>query len=158
MMMMSWTRVIAGESVKRNWILDFNCLEGQECRTSCYILLADVKEIEDPRMTPEQLEGLSSHFLTWRVLWEKWLPGLLSGKESTCQMQETKKTGVWSLGWEDPLEEEMATRSSILAFKIPWTEVLSGCQSIGSHRVTSHWTYAHKSVRFVMNFRSLAFD
>ena len=37
---------------------------------------------------------------------------------------------VWSLGWEDPLEEGMATHSSILAGKIPWTEVSGGLQSI----------------------------
>ena len=39
-----------------------------------------------------------------------------------------------SLGGEDPLEEEMATRSSILAWKIPWTEEPGGLQSIGSQR------------------------
>ena len=38
-------------------------------------------------------------------------------------MQETK---VQSLGWEDPLEEEMATHSSILAWRIPWTEEPGG--------------------------------
>ena len=37
-------------------------------------------------------------------------------------MQETQETWVQSLGGEDPLEEEMATHSSILAWKIPWTE------------------------------------
>ena len=37
---------------------------------------------------------------------------------------------VLSLGWEDPLEEEMATHSSILAWKIPWTEEPRGPQSI----------------------------
>ena len=37
-------------------------------------------------------------------------------------MQETKETQVQSLGWEDPLEKEMASHSSILAWKIPWTE------------------------------------
>ena len=42
---------------------------------------------------------------------------------------------VWSLGWEDSLEEEMATHSSILASKIPWTEEPSGLQSKGSQRV-----------------------
>ena len=42
---------------------------------------------------------------------------------------------VQSLGWEDPLEEGMATHSSILARKIPWTEEPSGLQSIGSQRV-----------------------
>ena len=38
---------------------------------------------------------------------------------------------VQSLGWEDPLEEEMATRSSILAWRIPWTEEPGGLPSMG---------------------------
>ena len=42
---------------------------------------------------------------------------------------------VRSLGQEDPLEEGMATHSSILAWRIPWTEELGGLQFIGSHRV-----------------------
>ena len=42
---------------------------------------------------------------------------------------------VQSLGQEDPLEEEMATHSSIPAWKIPWTEECGGLQSIGSQRV-----------------------
>ena len=42
---------------------------------------------------------------------------------------------VPSLGREDPLEEGMATHSSILAWRIPWTEKLGGLQSIGSQRV-----------------------
>ena len=44
-------------------------------------------------------------------------------------MQETQ---VRSLGWEDPLEKEMATHSSILAWRIPWTEEPGGLQSTGS--------------------------
>ena len=44
-------------------------------------------------------------------------------------MQETR---VRALGWEDPLEKEMATRSSILAWRIPWTEEPGGLQSMGS--------------------------
>ena len=47
-------------------------------------------------------------------------------------MQETQ---VQSLGWEDPLEKEMATHSSILAWKISWTEERGGLQSMGSQRV-----------------------
>ena len=46
-------------------------------------------------------------------------------------LQETQETRVQFLGWEDPLEEEMATHSSILAWKIPWTEEPGGLQSIG---------------------------
>ena len=41
----------------------------------------------------------------------------------------------WSLGWEDPLEEEMATHSSILAWRIAWTEEPGGLQSTGSQRL-----------------------
>ena len=45
------------------------------------------------------------------------------------------ETRVRSLGWEDPLEKEMATHSSILAWRIPWTEELGRLQSMGSQRV-----------------------
>ena len=47
-------------------------------------------------------------------------------------MQETR---VWSLGWEDPLEKEMATHSSIIVWRILWTEEPGGPQSLGSQRV-----------------------
>ena len=47
-------------------------------------------------------------------------------------MQETR---VRSLGQEDPMEEEMATHSSILAWRIPWPEEPGGLQSMGSQRV-----------------------
>ena len=43
---------------------------------------------------------------------------------------------VRSLGWEDPLEEEMANYSSILAWKIPWAEEPGGLQSVGSQSQT----------------------
>ena len=46
-----------------------------------------------------------------------------------------EETRVQSLGWEDPLEKEMATHSSILARKISWTEEPGGLQSMGSQRV-----------------------
>ena len=46
-----------------------------------------------------------------------------------------QETQVRSLGWEDPLEKEMATHSSILAWRIPWTEEPGGLQSMGSQRV-----------------------
>ena len=46
-----------------------------------------------------------------------------------------QETWVRSLGLGDPLEEEMATHSSILAWRIPWTEEPGGQQSIGSQRV-----------------------
>ena len=46
-----------------------------------------------------------------------------------------QETEVRSLGWKDPLEKEMATHSSILAWRIPWTEEPSGLQSMGPQRV-----------------------
>ena len=50
-------------------------------------------------------------------------------------MQETQ---VRSLGWEDPLEQERATHSSILAWRIPWTEEPGRLQSMGLQRVGHH--------------------
>ena len=50
-----------------------------------------------------------------------------------------QETWVWSLGWGDPLEEEMATHPSILAWRIPWTEEPGGLQSIGLQRVRYNW-------------------
>ena len=61
-----------------------------------------------------------------------------------------QKAWVQSLDWEDPLEKEMATHSSILAWEIPWTEEPGRLQSMGSQRVrqdsvskqqqlTPHW-------------------
>ena len=47
-------------------------------------------------------------------------------------MQEIE---VQSLGWEGPLEESMATHSSVLAWSIPWTEEPGGLQAMGSQRV-----------------------
>ena len=49
--------------------------------------------------------------------------------------EETQDTQVLSLYREDPLEEEMATHSSILAWRIPWTEEPGGLQSMGLQRV-----------------------
>ena len=46
----------------------------------------------------------------------------LSINESTCQYKELQEMWVLSLDWEDPLEEEMETHSSILVWIIPWTE------------------------------------
>ena len=50
-------------------------------------------------------------------------------------MQETQEKEVRSLGWEDPLEKEMAIHSSILARRIPWTKEPGKLQSMGLQRV-----------------------
>ena len=54
-------------------------------------------------------------------------------------MQELQETQVWSLGPEGPMEEETATHSSILAWKISWTEEPGQLQTIGSQRVGHDW-------------------
>ena len=54
-------------------------------------------------------------------------------------MQETQEMRVWSLGQKDSLEEEMATYSSILDWRIPWAEELGGLQSVGSQGVGHDW-------------------
>ena len=50
-------------------------------------------------------------------------------------MQETQESQVQSLGCEDPLEKEMATHSSVLAWKIPWTQEPGRLQSMGSQEL-----------------------
>ena len=64
-------------------------------------------------------------------------------------MQETQ---VRSLAWKDPLEKGMATHSSILAWRIPWTEEPGGLQSMGSRRVGHNWvtnTHIHKKMSYL---------
>ena len=67
--------------------------------------------------------------------WLNWtwgFPGGVSGKESSLM--------VGSLGWEDPLEEGMATHLGILAWRIPWTEKPGRLWSIGSQRLRQDWS------------------
>ena len=63
-------------------------------------------------------------------------PGGTSGKELACQCRRHKRY----LGWEDPLEEGMATHSRILAQRIPWTEEPGGLESIEFQRVGHDWS------------------
>ena len=67
-------------------------------------------------------------------------------------MQEPQETQIQSLGQEDPLEEEMATHSTILAWKIPWTEEPGGLQSMGSRTVRHNWVHATPTPAGVKHF------
>ena len=58
-----------------------------------------------------------------------------------------QETWVWSLVWEDPLEKEMPTYSSFLAWEIPWMEEPGGLQSMGSQRVRNNWVTNTHSLR-----------
>ena len=68
-------------------------------------------------------------------------------------MQETQEMRVQSPGREDPLEKEIANHSSILAWRIPWTEESGGLQSMGSQRVGHNWSkLAHVNMDRKPNF------
>ena len=80
------------------------------------------------------------------------LPWWLSGKESTCNagdMGSIPGSGR-SRGWEDPLEEETATHSPILAWQMPWTEEPGGLQSMGLKRVWHRHDWATKQQQYVI--------
>ena len=61
------------------------------------------------------------------------------GAQTIKNLPAMWKTRVWSLGWEEPLKKEMATHSSILAWKIPWVEEPGRLQSIASQSVGHDW-------------------
>ena len=65
-------------------------------------------------------------------------------------------TWVQSLGWEDPLEEGMTTYSSVLAWRISWTEGPSWLQSVGSQRIGHDWATKHKQRRVCTGINWLA--
>ena len=77
-----------------------------------------------------QLRDFHFHF----TIQEDDLPGGTGGKELACQSSRQKRHRL-SLGQEDLLEEGMASHSSILAWKIPWTEEPGGLKSMGLQRV-----------------------
>ena len=76
----------------------------------------------------------------YTLLYLKWitnkalLHSMVPGGSVVKHMPAMQETQVQSLGWEDPLEKEMATHSSILAWEIPWTEKPGGLQSTGSQK------------------------
>ena len=93
-----------------------------------------------PRLGRSVREGLSF------PLKYSWASLVVQMVKNPPAMQET---WVLSLSWEDPLEKGMATRSSILAWRIPWTEEPGRLQSMGSQRVGHDW------VTFILHFHTL---
>ena len=73
--------------------------------------------------------------------------GVWSEAQTVKNLPAMQETQVRSLGREDPLEEGMATHSSILAWRIPWTEEPGEPQSVGSHRVRQAETDRHTHIQ-----------
>ena len=88
-------------------------------------------DLPDPGIEPTSLmsPALAGRFFTTSATWEALVA------QTVKNLPEMQKTWVQSLGREDPLEEVMTTHSSILAWRIPWTEEAGGLQSMGSQRV-----------------------
>ena len=74
--------------------------------------------------------------LKWWILGRLWASLVAQSGKNLLTMQETQ---VWSLAWEDSLKKDMATHSSILAWRIPWTQEPGRLQSTGSQRVGHSW-------------------
>ena len=127
--------------------------------------LSKLKEIvEDKEAWPAAGYGVTKS-QTWLSYWTVILMGAsrwLSDKEFSCQCRDM----VWSLVWEDPLEKEMATPFSVLAWEIPWTEEPGGLQSVGGNKRVGHnlatkrqsitWCHVHQetwgSLGYCSNF------
>ena len=106
---------------------------GHDWATSCSHSCSDIIYLLNRNVYPNSLPSfyMVMHlFLSWKL--SLGFSGDANGKEPACQWRRHNETWVWSPGWEDPLEEAMATHSSILGWRIPWTEYPGGLQSIGS--------------------------
>ena len=104
--------------------------------------LATVCGIAESDMTEQLILSLSFFY--------KGFPGG-SAVKNLPAVQEMQETRVPFLGQEDPLEEKMATHSSILARIIPWTEDPGRLQSIGSQRVRQDWASNTFTIRATRN-------
>ena len=85
-----------------------------------------------------------------REIWVSWASLVAQRVKHLPAMQET---WVWSLGQEDPLEKEMATHSSTLAWKIPWTEKPGRLQSMESQRIRHDWVTSLSLSGVLKSFR-----
>ena len=130
------------------------CQEGLDSRK---YLLNKKEETRDSKITNTRhrlhcnwhflpINSSANSMMIWdlRILWRKQgLPRWLTGKESACQGRRHRRCRFKTQGQEDPLEEQMATHSGILAWEIPWTEEPGGLQSMGSERLRHNWAPTH---------------
>ena len=93
----------------------------------------DLKTLLGPPQTLARggrVQGDGQPWSVWEMVW--WLRCVcVLGFPGGSAVKNPPINAVWSLGWEGPLEKEMATHSSILAWKMLWTEESDGLQSMG---------------------------
>ena len=91
------------------------------------------------------------------TIWKAWVIDLVA--QMVKHLPAMWETWVWSLGQEDPLEKEMATHSSTLAWKIPWMEEPGRLQSMGLQRVEHDWATSLWVAEYsVFNFRNFIWN
>ena len=106
-----------------------------------------------------KIEYFLINIFNWKMIALKYCLGLCHTLGASLVAQTVKhltamrETWVQSLGWEYPLEEEMAAHSSTLTWRILWTEEPGGLQSMGSQRVGQNWeTSLHFTSWWIMTF------
>ena len=122
--------------------------------------------VQSPGQEDPVEEGMATHpsILAWEIPWTEDPGGLQamgsqrvghslvpndgSAVKSLSATQEKQEMLVWSLDWEGPLEEGMATHSTILSWRIPWTEEPGGLQFMGSQRVVHNWATEHSTATY----------
>ena len=94
----------------------------------------EMSEVQPQASRKVQSNGTDRHTLAnFRAVYGLCRASLVA--QTVKNLTAMRETWVRSLGWEDPLEEGMATHTSILAWRISWTEEPGGLQSMGSHTV-----------------------
>ena len=108
------------------------------------------------RVKPCFISDIAASFLCIDIIFNRF-PGNRASQVARMvkNLPVMQETTVRSLGWEDPLEKGMATHSSILAWRIPWTEEPGGVQSMVPHRVGHDWVTNNVN-RFINSLPFLA--
>ena len=107
----------------------------------CWIFISDEYHWYYGCLNPQKiLTGRTQQYIKRIIHHNQVFPVGTSGKEPAWQCKRHKRHRAWSLGQEDPLEEDMATHPSILTWRIPWMEKPGGLQSVEFHRFGHTWS------------------
>ena len=124
-----------GFQSKNNSMKLGECPKSDDCKRKFYIYIV----VQILTLFSAALGSTSNIMLIFKWVWllKRGLASLVA--QRVKHLPAVQETWVRSLGWEDPLEKKMATHSSILAWRIPWTEEPGGLESMGSQRVGDDW-------------------